>query len=242
MAPSLGSKAGRGPHRVKPLPNRCLILLVLLALLPLAATAGQRGDPARACDAAARRAAQATGVPLVLLRAITRVETGRGSGADPWPWAMNEAGQGHWFDTAALAHDHVAGAIAEGRSNIDIGCFQLNHRWHGAGFTSLDQMFDPEANALYAARFLAELARETGDWRAAVAAFHSRTPDLAERYLTRFDAVLAGLGATDDPPATPAPVSPRENRFPLLLAGVPAGAASLVPAGTGGRPLFDPAR
>ena len=47
-------------------------------------------------------------------------------------------------------------------------------------------MFDPDMNALYAARFLSELYREFGDWTGAAGAYHSRTPEYADRYKVKF--------------------------------------------------------
>jgi len=76
---------------------------------------------------------------------------------------------------------------------LDLGCFQINLRWHGRAFDTLDQMLDPARNARYAARFLAALHDETGDWTAAAAAYHSRTSDHARAYLERLSIVLAQL-------------------------------------------------
>lgn len=152
------------------------------------------------CDAAARAAAQETGVPLVLLELLTRVETGRGSTPDgpidPWPWTLNIGGHGSWHDSAEAALATARQGIAAGLRDIDLGCFQINYRWHGDGFPSLEAMMDPQANALYAARFLRDLRDEFGDWRQAAGAFHSRTPEQADRYLARLDQLQATLART----------------------------------------------
>ena len=87
-------------------------------------------------------------------------------------------------------------------------------------------MFDPQQNADYAARFLVSLYDEKGNWADAVAAYHSRTPDLATKYLNQVKAVLNGPQA----PLPIAPiVAPRENNFPLLQTGAQGGYGSLVP-------------
>lgn len=167
-------------------------LACLLAVwLPLHAVAAPQ-----ICDAAAMEAAQKTGVPLELLRTLTRVETGRGgsqAAPDPWPWTLNMAGDGSWHDSAEAALTVARRAIAEGRRNIDIGCFQINYRWHGDQFRSLEAMMDPTENALYAARFLHDLQGEFGNWMDAAAVFHSRNPDHATRYMARFFAIRAAL-------------------------------------------------
>ena len=219
-------------------------LRLLLLLLPVWVCAGAgHADPAL-CDRAATRAATETGVPLEVMRSLTRAETGRArNGAlEPWPWAVNQAGQGHWFDTAQQAEDFVTGQLQLGFTNLDIGCFQLNHRWHSTGFSSLMDMFDPEANALYAARFLAEKYRETGDWVQAAGAYHSGTEDFAEKYETRFRDILTGLAPAEIRLADLEPAAtedrPRVNAYPLLQAGAGGSAGSLVPRTGGMGSLF----
>lgn len=56
----------------------------------------------------------------------------------------------------------MAEQIGQGAGNLDIGCFQLNYRWHGAAFASLADMFDPDRNATYAADYLASHYQRTG--------------------------------------------------------------------------------
>lgn len=198
--------------------------MALSCALLAAGSAHAAPDPSRACDLAAAMAAERSGVPIDILLAITRVETGRG-GADPWPWTINANGQGNRYankDAAVLAAtDH----LTDGTTTFDIGCFQLNMRWHGENFADLSDMFDPTLNADYAAAFLMTLYAESGDWATAVSAYHSRTTDLADAYLAKVKAVL------NDPTAPqPAPEpEPRENLFPLLQAGDQGSAGSLVP-------------
>lgn len=191
-------------------------------------------DPSALCDAAAREAASNSGVPLDILLAITRVETGRGRGKalQPWPWAVNRAGEGAWYSSAEEAVAEARSAIAEGAENVDVGCFQLSYRWHGAAFASLQDMFDPRSNATYAAGFLADLFREKGDWPPAIAAYHSRTEIYADQYLAKVKAVLASLsGEAPIPAADFEPAgSARENLYPLLRSGSKGKGGSIVPA------------
>jgi hypothetical protein len=148
----------------------------------------------------------------------------------PWPWTLNFGGDGRWFATRAEAEAALAEGIAAGRRNIDVGCFQINLRWHGSAFPAPQAMFAPDANAGYAARFLADLHAETGDWPAAAGAFHSRTAVHADRYRARFETILAGLGRAAGP-APDARAGRRFNPYPLLLpGGTPAG-GSLFPPG-----------
>ncbi len=203
-----------------------------------AAATPASGDPAGLCIAAARTAAAETGVPASVLVAITQAETGRGNDARPWPWTVNMEGEGRWFDDAAAARAFAEGRAAAGARSFDIGCFQINHRWHGQAFESIAAMFDPLENARYAARFLADLRVETGDWSLAAGAYHSRTPENAQRYRARFDRLHAAAQSGGADAAGPllrladagASALPRVNRFPLLQGGQQRSAlGSLVP-------------
>lgn len=185
------------------------------------------------CDAAAERAATAAGVPLDLMRAITRVETGRDG--SPWPWTLNIDGQGQWFDSAADALSAAETALAEGAAQMDVGCFQLNLQWHGSAFSDLNAMIDPDQNARYAANFLSDLHGETGDWRRAAAAFHSRTPERGEAYVARIEAAHDTLTAEVIPVVG---AGPRVNRYPLMVAGRVGSFGSLVPRTGGISPLI----
>lgn len=215
-------------------------LALLFALMANMAFAKAAQTPPSLCTTAAQTAADQTGVPLPVLLAITLTETGRKTdgGLQPWPWAINQAGKGHWFSTPDEAVQFAEVQLDLGLRNFDVGCFQVNHRWHSKSFTSTTDMFDPTSNALYAARFLADLYAEHGDWSLSAAAYHSRTPEYADKYRAKFESILAGL--TDQPTLDyfePAP-TPRVNRFPLLQAGLRGSTASLVPLHSGGIRLF----
>ncbi len=195
-------------------------MLRRFAVICLSLALGQAAmAQAHLCDAAADRAAREIGVPLSVLRSLTRVETGRGQGdtIEPWPWTLNMGGDGSWHDNEALALAAARQAISGGRRNIDIGCFQINYHWHGAAFADTSRMLDPVENARYAARFLRDLHAELGDWTAAAGAFHSRNPDHAARYLARYREISAALGLSMDPDmaqaARTAPLGPSPLSF-----------------------------
>ncbi len=211
----------------------------------------QAGRPAVAaiCESAAEVASRESGVPLEVLRAISLTETGRRSGGAflPWPWTVNMEGVGKWFDDLASAQSYVDRHFARGARSFDVGCFQINYKWHGAAFSSIEDMFDPLTNARYAARFLSELYGEFGDWSKAAGAYHSRTPKFARKYMARFDRIRADLPAL--PEIAPdtilvsdgAPAHGREppvNRYPLLRADGRSSVASLVPLQDRGTSLF----
>ena len=212
---------------------------ILASVVAVTAPAGGGSDPSALCLWATQSAANRSGVPYEVLLAVSVVETGRDR--RPWPWTVNLGGEGHWLDSAAEAEALVAAAIDKGATNIDIGCFQLNYRWHAQAFASLADMLDPDHNADYAAKYLAAHFAETGDWALAAAAYHSATPEHANRYRAKFEetyTTLADAGLDGQMGEGPlAPVA-RLNSFPLLVAGGVGLRGSLVPATSGGQSLI----
>lgn len=147
------------------------------------------------CRQAATAAADRHDIPREVMQAITLVETRtrRDGQSGPWPWTVNVAGKGGWFESRAAALLHAQRALAGGETSFDVGCFQLNFRWHGKHFASIDHMFEPEPSGDYAARFLKDLHAETGDWLRAAGLYHSRTPKHSNRYRALVADAVAGM-------------------------------------------------
>ncbi|UWQ91338.1 transglycosylase SLT domain-containing protein [Rhodobacteraceae bacterium M382] len=148
------------------------------------------------CDQAAFEAASRSGVPYDILRTITRLETGRHrqpDGLQPWPWTVNMEGAGHWFADKDQALAFVFRHFKLGARSFDLGCFQINFKWHGSAFQSIEEMFNPMSNADYAASFLKSLYAEYGNWEEAAGAYHSRTPKYAVAYSDRFEKIHSQL-------------------------------------------------
>jgi hypothetical protein len=190
--------------------------LILGLALSLALGGGARADglgPAELCERAIVNGARRGGVPVEVLHAVALTETGKKQDGRlrAWPWAINREGKGHWFDSYEEALAFAKASLAEGRRSFDVGCVQINYRWHGHAFPSVEDMFDPEWTATYAAQFLRTLYEERGDWAAAAGAYHSLTPELARKYSARFRTLLAGPAAEGltDAEALVAAVAPR---------------------------------
>ena len=171
------------------------VLIGVMTLLSAFSSAS--ATPEYMCDRAALAASRSTTVPIEVLRAITRTETGlrRLGELHPWPWTVNMEGEGHWFDTETEAQAFVFKHFKRGVRSFDVGCFQINYRWHSQAFQSIEEMFDPSANADYAAQLLSKLYAEFGSWTSAAGAYHSRTPKHARNYQVRFKRVQAELPA-----------------------------------------------
>jgi hypothetical protein len=140
--------------------SRCLpscripALAALVAILSAPTLAYDAGS-ADVCQAAGMDAERLHAVPPGLLLAIGRVESGRRHPATgmvaPWPWTINAGRTGRQFESDAEALGMTRRLRAQGVSSIDVGCFQVNLAHHPDAFVSLEDAFDPHANADYAA-------------------------------------------------------------------------------------------
>jgi soluble lytic murein transglycosylase-like protein len=105
---------------------------------------------------------------------------------------------------------------------IDVGCFQVDLRYHPTAFSNLEQAFDPDANANYAAHFLTELRVRTGSWSAAVASYHSGQALEGESYRRKVLAQWGSDAAFDGAPTLPADAGANRrattpDRFVVLM-------------------------
>ena len=211
----------------------CLALgLGLLAAGPGDSRAGAE-DPWALCAAQAAAAARQSGLPRHLLDAIAKVESGRWNAAEgaviAWPWTVTAEGRGRYLPSRAAALAEVRALRARGLGNIDVGCLQINLRYHPQAFASLQDAFDPAQNAAYAAGYLARLRRETGSWTRAIGRYHSKTPRFSGPYrLKVFRAWREARRRTDrtrlaaKPPAGARPAT-RSEAAPGQIARRPAG-------------------
>jgi soluble lytic murein transglycosylase-like protein len=121
------------------------------------------------------------------MRAVAIAESGRpvgkGQARIAWPWTVTAGGSGRYFATKAAAIAHVRALRRDGVRSIDVGCMQINLRYHPRAFESLDEAFDPERNAAYAGDFLARLY----DKSRALAFYHSGDRVKGSRYRRRVE-------------------------------------------------------
>lgn len=157
-------------------------------LAPGPALAAPPPDPAEspwtACYVELRGAADRHGVPFKILEAVASAESGReGNGfLWPWPWTVNVAGKAQFFNSRLEAAEHARKALAAGITNVDLGCMQLNWRYHGTSFEDPASALDPSSNVDYAAQLLAEEYRASRSWAGAVSRYHSRQANHAANY------------------------------------------------------------
>jgi hypothetical protein len=142
--------------------------------------------PRDVCHQSITEAEKQKDIPQDLLTAIALVEAGRWQGTEKnpliWPWSLTVNGKGHFYETPELAINAAETFFAHGISNIDIGCMQINVRYHKNAFSDLAEMFDPIYNTAYAANFLVSLKKDLGTWSHAVEGYHSRKQEFGQPY------------------------------------------------------------
>ncbi len=128
------------------------------------------------CEYLAIEAEKKYGLPKNILLSIARVESGykKVDGITrAWPWTLNAGGDSAYFQTKEDALYSLEKRIKKGVTNIDVGCMQLNFRWHKDFFNNLSDMITPTKNVDYAAKFLYRLHQRHGSWEKAVKHYHS---------------------------------------------------------------------
>lgn len=170
-----------------------LALVVLTAFISEGLAPRQAQAASGVCEAEIMAAARAHGVPPGILHSVGLTETGRKGSL--YPYALNIEGRTVYAKNRGEALREFEQARAQGKTLIDLGCMQINHRYHSAEFASIGAMLDPHANVDYAARFLARLHARHETWTMAVARYHAG-PDndpAQKKYVCR---VIANLIAT----------------------------------------------
>ena len=139
-------------------------------------------------------AAKRHDLPVAILYAVALTETGRRGALQPF--ALNIDGRSVFPDSISAALTAVGVAQANGAKFIDIGCMQINRRFHGRNFASLAAMFEPRRNVDYAARFLKQLRIQEGSWTLAVARYNAgpNNNPAQKRYVCAVIASMARSG------------------------------------------------
>ncbi len=126
---------------------------------------------ASGCEREIIRASRSSGVPVGILYAVGLTESGRGGRLQPF--AMNVDGKSAFFNRRHEAVSHFRSVKANGARFVDIGCMQINYRFHSVHFANVEDMFDPRKNVEYAAKFLRDLRNREGSWVMAAARYHA---------------------------------------------------------------------
>ena len=163
---------------------------ILLALMAFTVDADALSDTERRdaalCEAETRQAEAQEHLPRGLLQAISLKESGRWDGeakkSVAWPWTVTWGGPGEHFATRAEAIAKVRALQKAGKTNIDVGCMQINLRYHPHAFGSIEEAFVPQKNAAYAGAHLKQLREDHHSWHRAIERYHSSDPERGAAY------------------------------------------------------------
>ena len=129
-----------------------------------------------------------TDIPKNLLLSIGKSESGRilkNNKHVIWPWTVNHAGKSLFFDTKKQMKKYVLENVEKKDFNLDVGCMQINLKWHKNNFKKISDMFAVEPNVSYAASFLLQLKNKHGSWDKAIKHYHSSDPKKNKPYLIK---------------------------------------------------------
>lgn len=144
------------------------------------------------CQIAVDKAEKNYQIKSNLLQTIASVESGRWNAQAgkrvAWPWTVHANGKGRYYKSKAEAVAAVKNLQQKGITNIDVGCMQINLKYHGKAFANLDEAFDPEKNVAYSAKFLRNLyKRNKQNWTKTAMHYHSRNLRRGTNYKNRLE-------------------------------------------------------
>jgi hypothetical protein len=121
------------------LAGRRLVALVLAAV-PCAGPVNA-GPVDGLCAALASQAEREQGIPPGLVHAVALAESGRWLADEgttrPWPWTVTSGTDSFFLPSKPAALRKVEELRTEGRTNIEVGCMQINLGYHGHAFASV---------------------------------------------------------------------------------------------------------
>lgn len=205
------------------------------AALPTAAHAQAGVYQTLDCPGLIARTEAQRNIPRGLLMAIAVTESALNG--QPDPYAMNIAGRAYHATGFQDMSNVISANWQRGVKSIDVGCMQVNLKYHGSKFAKLTDLLDPTTNVNYGASYLITLATEAGSWKDAVMSYHNKTnPTRRSWYGCKvWNNYLRITGGTAFIPCASSPTGSSTasvgSRAPIRLAAYNAGAGPLTPPG-----------
>jgi len=140
------------------------------------------------CEDVIRNIENITDIPSGVLLGIGKAESGRilkNKEIVIWPWTINHAGKSLFFDNKNQMKSYLLKHTKKGDNNLDVGCMQINLKWHKQNFKDIKDMLAIEPNVSYAASFLIQLKNKYGSWEKAIKHYHSSDPVKNEPYFKK---------------------------------------------------------
>ena len=146
--------------------------------------------------------AQRFGVPAWLMFGVALQESKIrfGERVLPYPWTLCVRGRGLRYAGYGETLAALKGYVGRGVTNVDCGAMQVNWRWHADRLGSFERALDPYPNLSVGAQILRGHYDARGDWRHAIALYHTgsdatvETRQRGERYAAQTLARLERLG------------------------------------------------
>ena len=144
-------------------------------------------DKLKLCENTIESIELQTDIPKGLLLGIGKAEAIRkiNNKYIIWPWTINHAGKSLFFENKEQMKNYVFKNLKRNDFNIDVGCMQINIKWHKNNFKKISDMFDVNPNISYAASFLQQLKNKHGSWDKAIKHYHSSDPKKNKPYLIK---------------------------------------------------------
>ena len=144
-------------------------------------------DKLKLCENTIESVELQTDIPKGLLLGIGKAEAIRkiNNKYIIWPWTINHAGKSLFFDNKEQMKNYVFKNLKRKDFNIDVGCMQINIKWHKNNFKKISDMFEVNPNISYAASFLQQLKNKYGSWDKAIKHYHSSDPKKNKPYLIK---------------------------------------------------------
>ena len=144
-------------------------------------------DKLKLCENTIESVELQTDIPKGLLLGIGKAEAIRkiNNKYIIWPWTANHAGKSLFFDNKEQMKNYVFKNLERKDYNIDVGCMQINIKWHKNNFKKISDMFEVNPNISYAASFLKQLKNKHGSWDKAIKRYHSSDPKKNNPYLIK---------------------------------------------------------
>ncbi len=144
-------------------------------------------DKLKLCENTIESVELQTDIPKGLLLGIGKAEAIRkiNNKYIIWPWTINHAGKSLFFDNKEQMKNYVFKNLKKNDFNIDVGCMQINIKWHKNNFKKISDMFEVNPNISYAASFLQQLKNKHGSWDKAIKHYHSSDPKKNKPYLIK---------------------------------------------------------
>ena len=187
--------------------QRVWILCVglIAALITLGLSPPTQANMRSVCSQFAAEQETAKRIPPGLVHAVALAESGRWSEQDqstkPWPWTVTSGKESFYLSSKEEAIAKVRELKGRGRTNIDVGCMQINLHYHPDAFSTLNDAFDPSKNVAYGTKFLKSLRDKTRSWGKATAYYHSQNRARGIAYRNKVYKLWRGLRRRSAPSA-----------------------------------------